>query len=52
MSLIGRAFRIKYLSQKKLILDDLGGIKCNSEILDDYIKGFKSSFGRNKNCKF
>ena len=35
-----------------MLKDTLGGVPCNSDALNEYLKDFSSSFGPGKQCKY
>jgi len=49
-----RALRVKGLLGETKIsdLDEIGGIACKSDVLNEYLKDFNINFGFNKTCRY
>jgi hypothetical protein len=48
MNLALKALQIKHLSQSKVLKNTLGGVPCNTDALNEYLKDFSASFGPGK----
>ena len=52
MNLASKAFHMDNLTQNKIVLDEIFGMRCNTTQLDALFPGIDSMYGPNTTCKY